>query len=343
MSFWWGRDSLMDSLYRWIAVFLLASLLAPSLAAQEDRASLLEREKALEAKFKELAGEHSLSDGRAQQALREHADVLFLLTEYKEALKRYETLQKAEFRSLPRDSETHVTTGLSIAQCHAVMGKDRKAKRAIKTLKKYCQKNFGRADRLRVVHNIAVNLHGMKLYEDAAETYQELQKSYEESDGPDHLNTLYAALGYTASLIELDRGEEIEKVAQEALERFEKHHPDDSGNYYFRNNISAYYVQCGRFQEAYEVLEPVIDKLDDQASLDFDFKLVMRENYVIALAAIDQQAKALPLIEEIITDLKKNPLRNREKIASLEELRDECKGIKPKGEVAPEQPETEGS
>ena len=64
MSFWWGRDSLMDSLYRWIAVFLLASLLAPSLAAQEDRASLLEREKALEAKFKELASEHSLSDSK---------------------------------------------------------------------------------------------------------------------------------------------------------------------------------------------------------------------------------------------------------------------------------------
>ena len=312
---------------RSLAVLLLITFATSTLEAQQDRASLLTREKKLREKFEELVREHSFEDDRVLRTLDEHADVLFLLTDYKEALKRYEKLQKAQFRALSKDSETHVHTGLNIAKCHAGMGKDRKAKSTIKTLKKYCRKNYERAKKLSMFETIAIELHGMYLYEESAETYKEVLDNYEDTYGSEDLKTLSAAIGYTASLIELDRGEEIEKVATDALEIFEKHHPDSSGNLYLRNNISYYYVRKQRFKEAHATLAPVIGRLADQTNLAFDFKLIMRENHVIALAAIDREAEALPLIEELIKDLKKNPLRNRGKIASMEELRDECKGL----------------
>ncbi|MEM7165551.1 MAG: hypothetical protein AAF581_08805 [Planctomycetota bacterium] len=307
-----------------LVILVLPLVLASSLFGQESREDLIQRETQLRAKLVDLLKSGGIEDTKAQRCLWDHAEVLFQLAEYKKSLKQYQTLQKGQFRSLPRDSEQHVHTGLRIAECYAKLNNERKAKKAVDTIVKYCRKNYAKKERLEMLGQIAYKTHGMQLYAASSKAYKEAYDGFRESRGPQALKTLYSALGYTACQIELNNGDKVAKFAEETLELWEKHHPEDTGNLVLRNNLSTFYIGQGRYKEAKDVIEPVVGRLEG-SDLSPDLTQLLRENYARALMSVGKPESALPILEKLIEELKRNPVRNRDRIKDLEELRDACK------------------
>lgn len=306
-----------------VLTLLMSCVFAP-LRAEDDRAELLRKRHELGRELTGLLKRSSVADQKVQDCLSKYASVLFDLGDYKAALKHYKILQKGQRKTLAPAEDAHIHTLLRIAECHAASGDDKKARKVAETVLKRCRSHPDDDRRLHWLEFIGPYLHEMGQYELGAKTFKELHDECVERLGPEHAKSLLSALGYSACQIELNNGKETIPFIQKTLALYEKHHPDDVGYKILRHNLAALYLGMAKYSEAKDILEPLMEKLDED-ELSPSLVRLHKDTYARTLTELGEYEKALAIIESLIAELERNAKRHKDEIADLQELRKRCK------------------
>lgn len=317
----------MSRLNRLSLLFLVLGLVLITISGvsgqvSTSRKALLRQKKEIESEVDKLLKSGRETDAEVVQAISRYARVLFNLAEHRKALKWQRRLQKIERKTLPTRDRGHIDRFLSLAKCQQALDKPKEAQKVVRQAIDKVRKWWKAEPRSDALCGVGIRCHGMSLFELGREAFEEALEERRQRLGPDDKNTLYAALGVGACLIETDRVDDAIPVLEDTLARVEKHHPELGIRVVLRNNLAAVHLRKKEYGEAKSALEPLFEDAKKSGSGGLDWTI--RTNYIAALEGLHEYNHAIEHAESMIADLEVNKRANKSSIEKMKDTIERC-------------------